>query len=251
MKLIYFSTILTLSYFNLSAQVKSASLLNSPKFELNIGGGMTYGFNQFEVEEPSSPDFNSIMRLKHNLGIGLKIYHKNRWFTSLDLWQYTPAYGVYLFRENTDDNSFIGSGRYSVSSFSFISTSIRIGKITYLNNPRWQLSWLGGINLEYVNTSNSGNINSVNSPAFALYENDPTVETGIAPSIQAGYQIAHRGRRMGVSFTLISNLGLKYYARKEYEAWLNNQQFFARINTKGDFIAAVLKYEMYFGKLKK
>ncbi|MEM1327915.1 MAG: hypothetical protein AAGI23_18295 [Bacteroidota bacterium] len=76
---------------------------------------------------------------------------------------------------------------------------------------------------------------------------EPDTQKGIAPSLQAGYQVAYRGKRMGLSLMLLGNLGLKYYLLDEYTARINFEEYDVTINTKNDLIAWILQYEVYFG----
>jgi len=233
---------------NVLAQKKDDStFLRNQNFALHIGAGPTLGFNKFEQAKPSNPNFVPSQKLSANLDLGLDIFHKKRWFSSYSWTQYNSTYGVSATIQGNENDWFVRRIREKYINYNYWSATLQFGRIKSLKDTRWQVNWLAGINLEFVVPKGQINFDLGDNQRLSLKGEDAIVISGIAPNLQAGYQVAFRGNRMGLSLKMIGNLGLRYYGSIKYEAWMDNEQFFATVKTKNDFIAAILQYEVYFG----
>lgn len=243
------SVLLLLFSENLFSQIVNTN--DHRRFALSFGVGKTQGFDRYEVIGEDHPDINYINPTETNFAIGFTWFHKNRWFTSLHYheFQSTSGMSVSIDVSNREDFDYNRFGKYITRSYNFSDYSLRIGRTHFLKNPKWQTRWLLGTNLKHVSHRPTyGSANESDDPFFSLSQNStPKTRTGIAPSLQAGYQIAYRGKRMGLSLMALGNLGLKYYALDEFEIWIDYEQYNTTINTRDDLIAWILQYEIYFG----
>lgn len=221
------------------------------RFALSFGIGETQGFDRYEVTGEDHPSMRYINPTRINFALGFTWYYRNRWFTSLHYHEYGSTSGMSATidvsnREEFDYNRF---DKYITRSLTYNNYSFRIGRTHFFKNPKWQTRWLLGTNLILVShNATYGSANESNDRFFSLSHNlSPETRTGIAPSLQAGYQIAYRGKRMGLSLMALGNLGLKYYTLDEYEIWIDYEQYNTTIETKSDLIAWILQYEVYFG----
>lgn len=214
--------------------------LTNERFSLHLTTGLTIGLSPLS-EFVEIPQFSNRITARPSLGIGAKFFHQKHFFISLDFMQYNFEYGATLEREIDNNQKSI------IVSPGYFSTAFRFGRVNYFNNARWQHSYLLGANLDYIVSLNQDLNPSGNTTDFGLYNRGLAIEEGIVPSLQGGYQIAYRGNRMGLSLTLLGNLGLKTYGVQRYEIQLNGEQFLATHDIKGHFTSAILQYEFFFG----
>lgn len=217
------------------------------RFALSIGAGSTQGYDLYEVIGPDHPDMQYVAPQGLNFTLGFTWYHKNRWFTSLHWHQFDSWSG--MSASIMDPITRSTRGRQRATSSIFNDYSIRAGRTFFFNNSRWQTRWLLGANVKNVSFDYG---DRPTQPVDDTYLNirrtrTPDIDRGLAPSLQAGYQVAFRGGRMGLSFMILGNLGLKYYSSDEYEVWINNESYTTTISTKNDLIAFIFQYEVYFG----
>lgn len=221
------------------------------RFALSFGIGRTQGYDQFEFVGRSHPDVLYIDPRAYNFALGFTWYHKKRWFTSLHWHQFTSTTGARVTIDLPPEEGidFERRGKSIGRASIFNNYSVRVGRTHFFQNPRWQTRWLAGMNFKHVSHDVVYNpLNVSDDPFFSLSQNlTPETQTGIAPSVQAGYQVAYRGKKMGLSLIVLGNLGLKYYLLDEYTARINFEEYNATINTKDDLIAWTLQYEVYFG----
>jgi hypothetical protein len=237
---------------SLSAQQSINTNTNDHRrFEISIGGGQTKGYDEYTVTDEEHPDIHYISPREVNVTLGFTWYHRNRWFTSLHAHVFNSYSGVSARVEtppigNTENNF---RGKWVASSLPFNDYSLRVGRTQFLGNSPWQARWMVGANIKHTAFEPSrGFINETNSTFLNIKDVSRLLtERSIAPSLQAGLQLAYRGKRMGLSFMLLGNLGLDYISATDYRIWINHQEYNATIRTKDDLIAWILQYEVYFG----
>ncbi|MEM1325493.1 MAG: hypothetical protein AAGI23_06040 [Bacteroidota bacterium] len=221
------------------------------RFALSVGIGLTQAFDRYEIIGVDNPGIEYITPSQTNLTLGLTWYHRSRWFTSLHWHQFSSTSGIRAtnrFSANGSNNSDI-LNLVNERSITFSDYSFRVGRTHFFKNPKWQTRWLAGVSIKNIPYDIFYfPLNASDDPIFSLSQNlTPETQLGIAPSLQAGYQIAYRGKRMGLSLMILGNLGLKYYVLDEYTIRIDFEEFNTTINSKNDLIAGILQYEVYFG----
>jgi hypothetical protein len=247
-----FVCVLLFSTFEqINAQRTISSTNDHRRFALSIGMGRTQGFDRYEVIGEDHPNMSFFNPREVNVAFGFTWYHPDRWFTSLHWHVFNSMSGASASREvpATDSTgvSFRWTGR--ASSFVFNDYSLRVGRTSFARHSGWQASWMAGINFKHI-THDASRISTegILSPLLDVAHRSTTARaSGFMPSLQAGYQVAYRGKRMGVSLMALGNYGLSYFAVDEYEVAINNERYRAAIHTKGDLIAWIVQYEVYFG----
>jgi hypothetical protein len=214
---------------------------------LHTRGGLTTGIDNFEQTGLDNSQFKRKSSVLYNWGIGATAKYKKGWVYSIDIGKYHPSLGAQLVGK-----PLLGFNRdlqQIIINLDYVSSSFRLGKVSIINNSNWQHKWLIGIDLLYIDGRGLGGTGGVANNVFARQSVlvNPNIETqsGIAPAAQAGYQIAFRGKRMGISLMILGNLGLKRYGTQHYEAWLDNQEGKGIQNVRGSFIATLVQYEVF------
>lgn len=240
-------SIIAVSIDRAEGQTKMFSKIKPASVAVHARGGLTTGIDNFEQNGLNNAQFKRKLSVLYNWGIGATAIYEKGWVYSIDIGKFHPSLGVQLVGE-----PFLGFNRdlqQIIISLDYVSSSFRLGKVSVINESNWQQKWLIGIDLLYVDGRGSGGIgyvvNNVFARQFALVNPDIETQSGIAPAAQAGYQIAFRGKRMGISLMMLGNLGLKRYGVQHYEAWIDNQEGRGTQHVRGSFIATLVQYEFF------
>ncbi|MEM1327916.1 MAG: hypothetical protein AAGI23_18300 [Bacteroidota bacterium] len=249
-----FASLFLLSLFPESLLAQRGSFVETNdyrRFEISVGGGQTQGYNDYQLRGEGHPDIHYIAPRDINTTIGLTWYHRKRWFTSLHAHVFNSYSGVSARAKvppigNTENNF---RTRLKVMTLPFNDYSLRLGRTQFWGNSPWQTRWMVGANIKHIAYEPTiGSINESNNTFLNIKrELRLLTDKSVTSSLQAGCQLAYRGKRMGLSFMLLGNFGLNYISATDYRIWINHQEYNATIRTKDDLIAWIVQYEVYFG----
>ncbi|MEM9888363.1 MAG: hypothetical protein AAF849_20885 [Bacteroidota bacterium] len=226
-----------LSSLTLTAQEKGA-----PRISIFGGSGATFPFFNLSYEETGEHFFGKARWIGHsNIG-GIKIYHKNGWYSQYIFADFLPSAGITSSSEKRRKYS-----QKYISGSVDRGIAVHVGKKIKNIGSRWYVDAFTGIYIENVRERFSGDLS-----LFGLQPINEEKYVGRTLHFQLGSHLTYEMKNTTLSLMLLGNIGTKYVRTTVYEATTREGNTYqATIKTKRDLLALMLKYEIYIFRKKK
>ncbi|MEM9680893.1 MAG: hypothetical protein AAF901_11280 [Bacteroidota bacterium] len=207
-----------------------------------VGATLFSGF-QYTPAEQEGGFLDRGYKIPHNEGWILSYYPANRpYFFTAAYTRFHPNTSNLVAESNVYNlRECHAGGPFNHTISLNMGYQFDVGKFVSLKSEHLFFEPIYGVGIELLRNYTPVPLNLV---LFKLQSQ--THETGINPSLQAGFRLSYRYRRSKFSVKTLGNLGLRYHTESEYRVLLPEETILTTTRSKSDFIAAQVSYEYIF-----
>lgn len=223
----------------------SISLLSQNKVSVFTYLGGTVPNNKFISLETSNVNIEEAHHISFNYGAGIQLTHANRWFTTYECSNFNQWSGLTVNNQTTNEVL------HALNKTKHWNLGVSIGRNYGRENTSWSYGWKAGINTAIFPRYSSSvhklkpYLNRARDSSFSY--RDSIYSRGILPSLQIGFVTSYQLYRPSLSLVLLANLGMMNHYVSNVGINYDNNFYGAEISSKGDFVAAYLKFTYPIG----